>query len=190
MGHAIHEDKLFEKNTFKEADFKNQEFEKCTFSQCDFSNANLSGARFSDCSFVNCNLAMAKLNNTGLRTVLFKECKLIGLNFSECENFLFHVYFENSNLDYASFMNKKLTQTKFTNTSLKDVNFTNCNLSGAVFHQTDLTGALFNRTLLKQADLTTAFNFIIDPVLNDLKKARFSLQGLPGLLVSFDISVE
>jgi hypothetical protein len=43
---------------------------------------------------------------------------------------------------------------------------------------------------LKKADLRTAYNYHIDPESNKLKKAKFSLQGLPGLLDKYGIDIE
>jgi fluoroquinolone resistance protein len=59
-----------------------------------------------------------------------------------------------------------------------------------LFQQVDLTGAVFNRTILIGADFTTAQHFVLDPDLNMVKKARFSLNGLPGLLAKHGIVVE
>ncbi|HEV7231786.1 MAG TPA: pentapeptide repeat-containing protein [Bacteroidia bacterium] len=187
---TLHEDKIFEKINYTLEGLTNSEFENCTFKQCDFTNCDLSGNRFCDCTFINCNLALVKLTGTGLRSVAFKECKVLGLNFSHCDTFLFAVHFENSIVDYSSFMGRKMLKTNFIQSSLKEVNFSNCQLQGSVFHQTDLRGALFHQSILKQADFRTAFNFIIDPALNDVKKAKFSLHGLAGLLASYDIVIE
>ncbi|OQA01530.1 MAG: hypothetical protein BWY70_00347 [Bacteroidetes bacterium ADurb.Bin408] len=46
------------------------------------------------------------------------------------------------------------------------------------------------RTNLEKADLRTAFNYIIDPELNHIKKARFSLRGISGLLAKYNIDIE
>jgi fluoroquinolone resistance protein len=189
MDAKLHENKTFEKINYAGKDLKNREFEQCTFKQCDFSGSNLAQNRFSDCTFLNCNLALAKLTNTGLRNTAFTECKLIGINFSDCEDFLFSVKFNQCMLDFASFMGKKLPKTPFIHSSLKDVNFSGCNLSGASFEKTDLSGALFNKTILRQADFSSAFNFSIDPELNDIKKATFSRDGLMGLLDRHDIQL-
>jgi hypothetical protein len=43
--------------------------------------------------------------------------------------------------------------------------------------------------MLKNADLSTSYNFTIDPENNVIKRAKFSVHGLPGLLAKFDIKV-
>ena len=185
-----YEGQLFEKVIYTGKVIKKREFEQCTFKDCDLSDSTFTYNRFTECVFIGCNLSMMKLANTSLRDVTFKHCKLLGVNFSECEDFLFSVRFENCMLDYASFMKKKMTKTKFIHTSLKQVAFTNVNLSNAVFDNCDLADAVFNGTDLKEADFRTANNYIIDPELNNIKKAKFSLHGVVGLLAKYVIHIE
>jgi len=69
------------------------------------------------------------------------------------------------------------------------VDLTECDLASAVFDHCDLAGATFENTILEKADLRTSFNYSIDPERNRVKKAKFSLQGLPGLLNKYDIEI-
>ena len=43
---------------------------------------------------------------------------------------------------------------------------------------------------LEKADLRTAYDYQFDPEQNRIKGAKFSVQGLPGLLTRFQIKVE
>ena len=47
----------------------------------------------------------------------------------------------------------------------------------------------FSQTILKNADLSTSYNFIIDPDSNNIKNAKFSVHGLAGLLAKYDIKI-
>jgi fluoroquinolone resistance protein len=132
---------------------------------------------------------MLTLDGATINNMVFKGCKLLAVNFSKCNDFLFSVGFENCILDYASFMGKKMLKIKFNKCSLKEVSFSQANLSGSIFKDTDLTGAVFNRTDLTSANFVTAFNFDIDPEINTLKKASFALTGLEGLLARHQIKV-
>ena len=190
MEALTHEDKTFSKIVYADKEVKNREFERCIFKDCDLSNSNFSNSRFTDCTFISCNLSMIKLNRSGLNNVVFKECKLLGINFHECEDFLFSVRFENGVLDYSSFVGKKMPKTIFTGTSLKSVVFAKANLTTAKFDNTDLLNAVFEETILKEADFLTAFNYRIDPELNTMNKAKFSLNGVAGLLFKYDIKLE
>ena len=62
--------------------------------------------------------------------------------------------------------------------------------SQAVFDGCDLADAVFERTVLEKADLRGAINYSIDPAVNRVKKARFSLEGVRGLLGKYDILIE
>jgi fluoroquinolone resistance protein len=68
-----------------------------------------------------------------------------------------------------------------------DVDFRQADLSEADFAGTDLSQSLFGDTNLSQADLSRACNYDIDPGLNVLRQARFSLPEALSLLHSMDI---
>ncbi len=63
-------------------------------------------------------------------------------------------------------------------------------LSGAVFSNCDLQGARFEQCNLEKADFSTSYNYSIDPESNRLRNARFSLNGVSGLLDKYGIIVE
>jgi fluoroquinolone resistance protein len=84
----------------------------------------------------------------------------------------------------------RLANTVFKDCSMKEVDFVEADLTGASFRNCDLGRAVFSRTNLQKADFRTAFNFSIDPEKNKLKKARFSLQNVTGLLGKYGIVVE
>ena len=49
---------------------------------------------------------------------------------------------------------------------------------------------IFSNTNLEKADFTSAYHFIIDPRTNRVKNARFSQNGLEGLIACFGVLVE
>ena len=73
---------------------------------------------------------------------------------------------------------------------MKEVDFTESDLTEALFDGCDLNGAIFQRTNLEKANLETASNFNIDPENNRIKKAKFSADGLYGLLHKYDIDIK
>ena len=190
MADIIIENKVFEKDNFYETGLAKAEYENCKFRSCDFSNSDLSNITFIDCEFDHCNLSMTKIKNSAFKTVKFINCKLLGLNFNECNNFLLSLYFENCLLNLASFYKLKLKGTKFKNCNLQEVDFTEAELIGVVFDNCDLGRAIFERTNLEKADFRTAWQFSIDPTVNRVKKARFSREGVTGLLDKFNILIE
>lgn len=84
----------------------------------------------------------------------------------------------------------KMKKTRFNKCSLQEADFTETDLSAAVFDNCDLSRAVFSNTILEKADMRTAFNYSIDPERNHLKKARFTLAGVTGLLDRYDIDIE
>lgn len=190
MDRIYFEDQDFEKQDFTGTLLKHGEYDYCNFVQCDFSNADLSEIHFTECNFTGCNISMAKLLKTGLKTVKFKDCKLLGLHFEQCSDFLFAVEFENCQLNLCSFYQWKLKKTLFKNCGLAETDFTEADLSGAAFENCDLSKTVFENTILEKADLRTARNYVIDPDINKLRKAKFSYPGVLGLLGKYDIEIE
>ncbi len=189
MDNLININETFEKINRIDSKINNREFEGCIFKNCDFSNSDFSYNTFMDCEFIDCNLSMTKLINTSLKTVTFKNCKLLGIQFHTCDDFLFNVGFDESVLDYSSFANKKMPKTKWSNCSLKEVSFIGTNLTGSIFENCNLDNSIFNETQLAAVDFTTAYNYKIDPEFNPMKKAKFATQGIPGLLDKYDIKI-
>ncbi|KVV16071.1 pentapeptide repeat-containing protein [Flavobacterium sp. TMP13] len=189
MENLLHVQKTFEKVTYTDKIINNREFEDCVFKNCDFSNSNFANNTFMDCEFIDCNLSMMNVMGTSLKNVSFKYCKVLGIHFNECDDFLFQVQFEESTLDYAIFTNKKMPKTKFLHCSMQEVTFVGTTLTNSIFENCNLEGAIFNDTQLAGADFKTAYNYKIDPEFNPMKKAKFSTQGLDGLLDKYDIKI-
>jgi len=63
-------------------------------------------------------------------------------------------------------------------------------LTSSVFDNCNLLQAVFDRTILEKADLRNSYNYSIDPEINRIKKARFSILGISGLLDKYDIDIE
>lgn len=166
------------------------EYDSCSFLDCDFSDTDLSESDLVNCKFENCNFSNARLNGTGLKEVLFVSCKMIGINFNACSDFLFAVRFRKCMLDYSVFAEKKMKKTLFSDCSLKETDFSATDLSLSTFQNCDLQQTVFHRTNLEKADFRTASNYTIDPDANKIKKARFSLHGISGLLQKYNIDIE
>lgn len=97
--------------------------------------------------------------------------------------------FNNCNLNDSTFYKTKIKHTLFKNSQLQAVDFTECDLRNSIFDTCELSGAIFANTVIEKADFRTSFNFTIDPENNKLKKAKFSKNGLSGLLTKYDIII-
>jgi uncharacterized protein YjbI with pentapeptide repeats len=115
---------------------------------------------------------------------------MLGLHFHNCNEFLFSVSFESCIVNLSSFHKLKLKKTRFVNSSFHEADFSEADLSQSTLDNCDLARAIFDGTNLERTDLRTAYNYSIDPKLNKIKKAKFSLQGVAGLLYKYDIDIE
>ena len=70
------------------------------------------------------------------------------------------------------------------------MDFTECDLAASVFDNCDLKLAAFENTILEKADLRSSYNYSINPELNKIKKAKFSLPAVVGLLDKYDIEIK
>ncbi len=190
MEPAYHHEKIFDKINFQEYPLSKGEYEECVFKNCDLSNSDLSEIKFIECEFSSCNLSLAKLTNTGVRDLKFKDSKILGLHFNNCSKFGMSFSFENCTLNHSSFYQTKIKNTSFKNCQLQDIDFTECDLSSSVFHKCDFLNSTFDRTILEKADLRTSINYSIDPEKNRVKKAKFSLTEVAGLLDKYEIDID
>ncbi len=199
MEQAFIEEETFNKIDFTKNPLSKGEYEYCIFLNCNLSSVDLSEFKFLGCEFSGCNISLAKLTQTALKDIKFQNCKMLGLNFGECNEFGFAVSFDTCILDRSSFCadpespmkrRVKFRQTVFKNSQLYEVDFTECDLSCSVFDKCDLTRTIFEYTILEKADFRTAINYSIDPELNRINKAKFSRSGIAGLLDKYDIEID
>ncbi|MES2479811.1 MAG: pentapeptide repeat-containing protein [Bacteroidota bacterium] len=184
------EELIFENKNFTEQPLSIGEYVHCTFINCNFANVNLSHFIFDQCHFDTCNLSSIQINQTAMREVSFINSKMLGVHFDSCNPFLFAVSFDKCILNLSSFYKVKLKGIKFISCSLHEVDFTESDLTNSSFENCDLLQAVFDSSILEKADFRTAINFSINPERNRIKKAKFSVQGLSGLLQHLDIYIE
>ncbi|MEX0648936.1 MAG: pentapeptide repeat-containing protein [Balneolaceae bacterium] len=115
---------------------------------------------------------------------------MLGVNFEHCNELAFKVKFKDCQLDFSSFNRLSMKKTIFKNCTLKEADFTDTDLSGSLFEQCDLHRAVFHHTTAENVDFTTSFNFSIDPEINQIKRSKFSVFGLKGLLEKYDLNIE
>ncbi len=182
-------DKTFQRENFTQNILPKGEYENCVFENCDFSGCNLSGFKFVEVVFNDCNLSLAKCSKTAWRNITFKGCKMLGLRFDESLEFGLEFSFENCTLTHSSFYQMKIKKTVFKNTQLQETDFTEADLTAAIFDNCDLHKAVFENTNLEKTDFRTAYSYAFNPDMNRLKKAKFSVAGIAGLLQKYDIEI-
>ena len=190
MNRVFSEGKKYENKRFHDTPLEIGEYENCTFKNCDFSDSTLSEINFLDCEFQECNLSLTNLLKTSFGGIIFKNCKLLGLHFEECNDLMIILTFTGCSLDLCSFNKLKIRSTVFENSRVTEADFTETDLKNSSFQNCDLHRTIFKNTNLEGVDFRTAFNYSIDPDTNRIKKAKFSLAGIAGLLDKYDIEIE
>ena len=112
------------------------------------------------------------------------------MRFDLCNDFLLSFRFMECTLNLSSFYGLKLKKSRFIKCKLQEVDFTETDLTSADFDGCDLQRAIFDRSILEKVDFRTAYNFNIAAERNKLRKARFSVDGVVGLLGKYDIVIE
>ena len=186
----LHRDKEFNKIDFSNQTMPSDEYEGCTFLNCDFSNAVLMHSTFDACTFESCNISMANIANAAFRDVEFKECKMLGLQFADCNEFGLSFSFDNCMLNHSSFYKRKLKKIVFKNCQLHETDFAESDITGSLLDNCDLMGAVFNQTIMEKSDFQTSYNYSINPEENRIRGAKFSLQGVAGLLDKYKIVIK
>lgn len=183
-------DAVYIKQDYTNTPLPKAEYDNCNFTDCNFESASLTGIVFTDCSFQDCNISNANVKGTAFKEIIFTDCKLTGLSFSIADPFLFSVGFERCILQLASFYKLKMKGTKFISCNLNDADFAETDLTNAVFNDCSLAKAVFDNTILEKADFRTAINYSINPETNRIKKAKFSMPSVSGLLDKYNIIIE
>lgn len=114
---------------------------------------------------------------------------MVGINFEKVASFGLEWSFNNCNLGQCCFYQLKIAKTIFTNCNLTEADFEQSDCSKVQFVNCELASTIFKRTNLENANFETAINYLLDPAENEIFGAKFSLEGLSGLLTQFGIKV-
>lgn len=183
-------DQVFEKQNYIQEKLTEGEYDNCSFDNCVFTDSDLSNVNFTECEFKDCDLSNVNIKHTVFNDVNFINCKLLGLQFNHCSDFLFSVTFKTSNLNLASFYQVKAKGTRFSVCSLQKVDFTRAELTNSEFDNCDFKDAIFEETQLEKSDFRGSYNYEIDPEINKIKKAKFSMPEVLGLLKKYNIDIK
>jgi len=183
-------EKTYDGENFTSSPLEKGEYEFCVFKNCSFAATDLSEIRFIDIEFVDCDWSNANVHQSSFQEVKFKDCKLLGIQFDNCNDFGFAVSFESCVLNHSVFYQMKLNRSTFHNCQLHHVDFAEADLSNTTLSKCDLLNATFDRTNLEKTDLRGSVRFSIDPENNRLKGAKFSLSEVVRLLDKYGLEIE
>lgn len=182
-------DQTFEAIDAREALVEGKEFDGCRFKGAQLAGAVFRHCRFLDCVFEDSDLSNVRLTSSSLRDVSFLDSKLLGINWTEASHFD-TPSFTRCVLNYANFANLDLRKGRFVECIAREVEWTQAQLAGASFKGSDLAGSRFHQSNLTKADFREAFNYVINPIDNKLKGARFSLPEATSLLHGLGIILD
>ncbi|PLW94134.1 MAG: hypothetical protein C0592_03855 [Marinilabiliales bacterium] len=181
-------DKEFSSKDFRSG-FDKGNYEYCIFKNCNLNGVDISETAFIDCEFIDCDLSMANINKSAFRNVKFISSKLLGLQFNECNSMGLEFSLKDCIAHHCSFYQLKLQNSIFNNTEFMEADFAESDLEGSTFSGCDFSLAQFDHSNLELCDFRNATNYIIDPQTNRLKGAKFSREGLEGLVLGFGIEI-
>lgn len=177
------------KRKFLHKDFTDCSFENCNFLECEFYKCS-----FTNCRFINCDLSVIKVTNSQFSDVLFKNSKVIGVDWTKAggtrSSMIISINFLASTINYSSFFGLKLHKMQLIDCIAHEVDFTEADLTESICRKTDFFDSKFQHANLTKADFTDARNYVINPNGAIIKKAKFSLPEAMSLLRAFDIVIE
>lgn len=190
---------LYINQHFKDIDLvghkiESTEFDNCVFTSCNFSEVEFIKCKFTECSFKACNLSNMKVDRCSFFDIIFEECKLIGVNWTQATwpsiKLSCPFKFYQCILNDSSFLGLSLREIVMIECKAHDVDFREADCLDADFTYTDFTNSLFNKTNLYHADFSESTNYNINVLLNEIKKAKFTLPDAINLLNCLDIELK
>ncbi|PWI32551.1 hypothetical protein DI392_15880 [Vibrio albus] len=169
------------------------EFEECQFSDCDFSEVRFKSCKFINCEFIRCNLSLMDLSNTRLFGMTFKECKLVGVDWTKAIWPAYHLDFELKFdccvLNDSSFFGLTLNELILSECKLHDVDFREGDFCESTMNFCDFSHSLFMRTNLRNVDFSDSTGYVINVLENQVSGAKFSRYEALSLLESLGIEL-
>ena len=169
--------------------FEGNTFENCTFNQVDLKGVSLEKCRLISCKFIECDLSNVQISNSRIREISFERCKLMGIQWIRAAEMV-HASFHECNLNYSNFSGMKLKKSLLKDCTFLDADFSQADLSECDFRNSNFLDARFHNTLLLKSDFRGALNYLIDPLSNQVRGARFSLPEAQGLLAGLGVKIE
>ena len=140
-----------------------------------------------------CSLSMTKLISSEFNDCVFKDCKLLSVNWTQIRPNRVGaapLTFEGCKLSYGIFAGTNLRGWRFHACELVDADFSEANVQGASLTDCNLAKARFVNADLRGVDLTSSYNYFFDLRENRVAGLKVGLDGGAMLLRAFGILVE
>ena len=191
--HEDYIDEVFKDLKLQKAELVLTEFHQCEFRGCSLVEAVLRSCRFVACRFEACDLSLMTVLGSAFVGVDFEDCTIVGVNWATADWSALNqgkaLSFHRCAISHSTFMSTPLKGGHFTDCVAKNADFREADLAEVDFSGTDLSEALFQNTNLRQADLSKARGYAINPDENVIAGAKFSLPEAMALLYNMDIEL-
>lgn len=186
-------EETFKGLTLSEKQFIGVEFEECEFLDCDFSGSRFRSCKFTNCDFTRCNLSLTDFANSQLFGMTFKDCKMVGIDWTKIDWPQYYLDFElkftRCLLNDSSFYGLNLNALHMDECKLHDVDFREGNFVESKMIQCEFDRSLFMRTNLQRVDFTDSSGCAMNVLNNQLSGATFSRYEALNLLESLGITL-
>lgn len=182
------EDRTFTGLEMQEAELAGKEFAGCTFVGCKAQETRWRGCRLEDCVFERCDLTQARPAGMVAGKLQFRECKLMGVEWTELGRFA-SLAFHECTLQFASFLRLSLCRTQFVDCTISEANFFEVDLGEADFRGSSLAGSVFRGCKLRKADFSAATGVFIDPTANEAREAIVPVESAVLLAMHLGLRV-
>lgn len=183
------DEEIFDDLDLQGFDFAGKEFCRCTFRNTKLQESRWKQARLEDCVFEGCDLTHAVPSDMRANGVLFRGCKVLGVEWTNASLSL-QISFEECDLRYCSFLELNLRKTSFVRCKATEAHFIGVDLTDADFSGTDLTGSTFEGTTLARANFITAHGAHLDPAKNRVKDVRIGVESAVLLAMGMGMKVD
>lgn len=168
-------------------------FERCTFSRCTMAETVFERCTFRDCVFTDCTARLMRIPGSRFVNVKFEKCDVTYVNWTDGAwpkiGLSDGLSFVACDISYSTFIGLAFKKLVLTQCTAHDVDFSEADLTQAVCIETDFAESRFLNTNLTEADFTRAVSYVISPLTNKIKKAKFSIPQALSLLAAFEIVI-
>jgi uncharacterized protein YjbI with pentapeptide repeats len=111
------------------------------------------------------------------------------LNFSEVNSFMLEMRFTDCQLHFCDWKDMVLSDISFVNCHLQENTFERCDMRNCRMESCNMDRAQFTRNDLRTFDVSSNYNFSLDPELNKIKGMQLHERQLICLLFKYELDV-
>ena len=176
--------------SYEKQDLSGTELEEATVENCNFTVTNLNESSFAQVDFQNCRFLNTKFIGSSFVEVNFQGCLFIGINFSKISTTLVSFGFKQCKFDNCILADIDIRGTQFQESEFVECDFQRAVLLKCSFEASHFSTVSFRSCDLQKADFTDATGYRIDPTINKVRNAKFSMPAVVGLLEGLEVVIQ